>query len=724
MNTSTTDHQMGHLRHGPLYTATWQALQPVWAAPKPSDSVLTARIVGEFSAGKSRLLRELLAPATPPALLPISSREVQTRLMLEVTYSPEPELLLVQKARDTDIQADKLRTLQTLTAFPDRDAMAGIDPLQHRLRLGVPLPSLFLPDGDRFEAGHQPKRMFLIDTPGWNSGQDTLAELPAEQLLTGYMNLALVYVCSVTRVDHALSMARLKDFLRACTQTDFLDTVRLQAIVTSCPQAEAERTQNRLRQAIHALWQELGESPEQLQLQVLAIDFEEDSPSQSKAERVEQFRQTFWDFMLAPLQANSQADSQADGQAASQAMGRTPRLPDYDFAAAMAQCQDLLAQAHRALLQARPATGFACGQTSTHFMGLDADEARERLQARWAAETGTTLASLQTVCQPELPSPPEDHPLYAWWQHHTLAQVRHDQALASQCVEQLHATLTRFNPAQAGLATWFEQQLRPLHQAACRALDPAHSHTAHWLAHAPSYLDERSPEHKASAAQRLQTVLALSLLQARYVDAGQAPSDGLPSAATSFSETPDSETTMDAHRFFASAEQQAVIFHYMDLLAQRTRHLEERLQRGEADQLRQELDQLRADKTRARALSAAAIVSMLPVIFKAFWSAVPPADLCFVLDDLHEPPNVKPPYEEPSDSVRQVIRKRISELHADQRQQLAQTCRELHNSYRLIYREGFQKMLAEPAVELSVVVSAQTPPSPEPFRVEARGAYQ
>ena len=115
---------------------------------------------------------------------------------------------------------------------------------------------------------------------------------------------------------------------------------------------------------------------------------------------------------------------------------------------------------------------------------------------------------------------------------------------------------------------------------------------------------------------------------------------------------------------------------------------------------------------------------MLPVIFKAFWSAVPPADLCFVLDDLREPPSIKPPYEEPSENVRQVVRKRISELQAEQRLQLAKTCRELHNSYRLSYREGFQKMLAEPAAELSADLAPEGGLSDEPFRLEARGAYQ
>ncbi|MEE4358308.1 MAG: hypothetical protein V2I97_17695, partial [Desulfococcaceae bacterium] len=38
--------------------------------PQCKDSEITVRIVGEFSAGKSRLIRELLTGTVPPELLP------------------------------------------------------------------------------------------------------------------------------------------------------------------------------------------------------------------------------------------------------------------------------------------------------------------------------------------------------------------------------------------------------------------------------------------------------------------------------------------------------------------------------------------------------------------------------------------------------------------------------------------------------------------------------
>ena len=685
MSTETVN-DFGPAFNGFLYTATWQALQNVWVTKKPSDSVLTTRVVGEFSAGKSRLLRELLQPCTPSHLLPISSREVQTCLLLEVTYNPEPELSLIEKTSDTDIGSNSQRTLRTLDNFPERDAIADLDPLHYRLRLGVPLPELHLPNGDRYQEGDQPKRMFLIDTPGWNSGMDDMAERPADELLTGFMNLALVYVCSAMRVDHAYSRNRLKDFLRACTEADFLGNVRLQVIITHCPQAEVQRTQDRMRQAIQNLWHELGEKSDTLEMQVLGIDFEEDSPDQPKLQRLDKFRRLFWDFLLIPLQQPMQTAS------------CTPRIPAYDFAAAMRQCQELLEHAHQSVIQARPARGFACGLTATHFMGLSASEARERMHLRWQSESGTSLVTLKAVCQPDLPSPPIDHPLHEWWQQHALSQVRSDLAQVAEFVQYLETALTQFEPALSGnLSVWFEEQLQPLHNATCRALNPEYNHTIQWFTYAQSYLGENTLLPNTTAMQRLECLMALSLIQARYVDAysgiNLATADR---GRTIYSNTQTTNTdNMNKPRLFSSAEQQAVIFHYIDLLAQRTHTLEERLQRGEVELLQFELQSLQAEKVRTQALCADDVVHMLPVIFQQFWSKVDPPALYYMMG-LQIAPKINAPYEEPGETVRKEILKRVRELSTAQRLQLSNTCHMLQNTYGLVYREGFQKLLTAP----------------------------
>ena len=215
----------------------------------PSDGVLTARVIGEFSAGKTRLLRELLGELIPPALFPVSSLERQTRLQLEITHGEVPALTLIKREHDCHPAV----VLKTLTQFPERDALADYNPLQHRLRLTLPEPRLILPSGDGFSDDASPKRLFLIDTPGWNSGDDVLAEDDATQIMAGYHNLALVYVTDATRLQSEKNAERLLEFLEALAGADFLKDPTLLFIVTHCPAKDADRMANLARKPIPCL---------------------------------------------------------------------------------------------------------------------------------------------------------------------------------------------------------------------------------------------------------------------------------------------------------------------------------------------------------------------------------------------------------------------------------------------------------------------------------------
>lgn len=71
------------------------------APAAPPDGVLTVRVIGEFSAGKTRFLCELLGSCIPIQLQPISSLERQTKLPLEITYGPAAELQLIERPHDS-----------------------------------------------------------------------------------------------------------------------------------------------------------------------------------------------------------------------------------------------------------------------------------------------------------------------------------------------------------------------------------------------------------------------------------------------------------------------------------------------------------------------------------------------------------------------------------------------------------------------------------------------
>ena len=45
-------------------------------APELGDAGMAIRVIGEYSAGKTRLVRELIRDLAPAALLPVSSQEV------------------------------------------------------------------------------------------------------------------------------------------------------------------------------------------------------------------------------------------------------------------------------------------------------------------------------------------------------------------------------------------------------------------------------------------------------------------------------------------------------------------------------------------------------------------------------------------------------------------------------------------------------------------------
>gem|GEM_PF-3784391 len=128
------------------------------------------RVVGAFSAGKSRLLSAMLASAAPRSLHPVSSLDRQTTLPLTISYGQEASLCALSASGDVT---------QRLDHFPSRDDLAR-HPKWRGLRLSAPLPHL-LTSQRVFGRGQEEGGVLslsLIDTPGWNSG-----ELAADQVV-------------------------------------------------------------------------------------------------------------------------------------------------------------------------------------------------------------------------------------------------------------------------------------------------------------------------------------------------------------------------------------------------------------------------------------------------------------------------------------------------------------------------------------------------------------
>lgn len=459
---------------------------------QPSDGVLTARVIGEFSAGKTRLLRELFSTMLPPELFPVSSLERQTRLQLEITFGAAPSLTLIERPQDYSPAIE----LQALSRFPERDELGALDPLQHRLRLTLPDQRLILPDGDGFSDDHQPKRLFLIDTPGWNSGDDELAESDAASIMTGYHNLSLVYVTHAGRLDGALNAGRLNEFLTAFEDAEFIGRHALLMVVTHCPTADAERFKVKAQRMVHGLWEGLGRSVDDLDLHIFCVEFTEMTDAQRQT-----FRDGFWKSLMNPLKQQ--------GPAPNPWVSEIRRWSDdWDIRVSIAQTQQLVESARQLLQSARKGDDFIHGMNRHRLLGLDQQAIGKKLRDVWQRQLGSHPADLEAL-QGKLIPIDNQHPLAHWWRDYWLVNIQKILAPMQHFMAQMDHTIGKITPETEDLQSVFRSALTGIHQEAVTALDNSFTQL---LDLALSKLIDLTSE------SRIATLLSLSILEARYSD--------------------------------------------------------------------------------------------------------------------------------------------------------------------------------------------------------------
>lgn len=476
----------------------------------PKDGVLTARVVGEFSAGKTRLLRELLSEHLPETLFPVSSLERQTRLQLEITYGNAPQLSVVRRAADHETAAVEL---QRLTQFPERHELAEFDPMQDRLRLTVPDVHLVLANGDGYSDDSDAKRLFLIDTPGWNSGDDALAESPAARMLTGYHNLSLVHVTQAGRVDSAINDAHLNEFLDAFEDADFIERHSLVFVITHCSPDEADRLRSRAEERVLTHWQALGHETDDLTLTVLCVDF---GTMQNTGRQ--DFRESFWQALLAPLREratrlkltdlNPTALSGHGSDLWSAALRR--HASGWSLAAALTDTHALIVQARQLLSNAIKEGDYIAGMNRYRLMGLDQKAAQAKLHQAWWRQLGSESPDgLVSMLPQPAAAPDKSHPLAIWWRTYWQASV--DAALRPFI--DFFATMDRLiesiDSETEDIQEVLKKGLTDQHRVAVGALDSSFIQLVETAQQHVTAL----PIERATA-----TLLTLSLLDARYRD--------------------------------------------------------------------------------------------------------------------------------------------------------------------------------------------------------------
>lgn len=427
-----------------------------------SDGSLSARIAGEFSAGKTRLLSAVLGDSVPPALVPVSSRDVQTRLPLEVTFGDAAALTVVEYPPQRDLGAT---TLRALPAFPAREEVMamGLDPQRHRLRLALPLPQLVLPNGDFFDERKTPKRLFLIDMPGWNAVDDEIAEDVAGMQLAGDFNLALVYVVNASRIDSHSNLQRLAGFLEVLADAEFVDLYRMLLVITHCGDAERARLEQRAACQIVELWTNtMGRARERLDLAVLSADFDAMAPPD-----LETFRACFWRDLLAPL-----------GLAPVAGHPWSERIrswqSDWQPAPKVAASVAWLGQLRALLTMSRDDGRFLPGMSMPRLKGLEGDQLTQRLRQQWqqawrrqGSEQPCVALAGELV---DLGLDPA-HPLGPWWAALWLPQLAVMMAAAQHFFDCADDALQAVTPHTHDLEAHLAQQLDAPYAAALAAVD-------------------------------------------------------------------------------------------------------------------------------------------------------------------------------------------------------------------------------------------------------------
>ncbi len=459
------------------------------------DGCLTARIVGEFSAGKTRLLKELLNEVIPADLFPVSSIERQTKLQLEMTYGEQAELTVIEREADYS----EAKVLKKLSKFPHREDKDCQDyqPEKHRLRLSVPEPRFILPEGDGYSEEKVPMRLFLIDTPGWNSGEDDIAESDASDIMAGHHNLGLVYVTDASRLDGKTNQQRLTDFLEVLQDADFLSEAHLVFVVTHCPPQEQVKLRKRAESHVLALWKDLGNEEDKLTLHVLCVDF-----GQMNKEQHEQFKKDFWQYLLAPLGTQKTPLNPWVSQ-----IHHWPK--EWDIRPRLSDIQTRLHKAKQFLERACIEQEFVKGMNMYRLLGLNAAEIQKRIKDVWLRQIGEQSFESISVAFKLHISLPSEHPLADWWKSYLQAKLNELLKPSQDFLIAFEKSLVAVNPQTEDLQKHFTAHLALPYKQALANFDSSFTRL---IDTAQLLVNETAPE-KAVA-----TLLTLSLLESRYTE--------------------------------------------------------------------------------------------------------------------------------------------------------------------------------------------------------------
>lgn len=416
-------------------------------SPTFEESEITIRVIGEFSAGKTRFIRHLFGEKIAPPLRPISSMEVQTRIPLEITWGPNPRLELIRRAQDYEAS----EVLEVFEQFPERTELEK-RPLENcRLRLFVDEPRLLLKAD---ETGiSQPQILRFIDQPGWNS-VDEAEGWEALGLSGEWNNLALVYVSRITRLDSAANMRNLAMFIDALQDSEMLRAktpLPLFFVITECPENERALREKALLERVERLF---DRHPERFALSVIALDF-----AQCDERALEKMRQKFWRHILAS------PSEDACLSPAQEAVAAWP--PEWDLAPWLKATRQWAKEVQELARGLKRDGRFLLGREMSFFAGYKAHEIGDAAWRQWRKMLGRAYAddALASLAPPPLQ---HNHPLKPWFDYYWKPRLMDAPLSIRNYMEKMKWLLEhKLHPDIRDLEAWAAPKLADDYEAIC-----------------------------------------------------------------------------------------------------------------------------------------------------------------------------------------------------------------------------------------------------------------
>lgn len=164
----------------------------------------------------------------------------------------------------------------------------------------------------------------------------------------------------------------------------------------------------------------------------------------------------------------------------------------------------------------------------------------------------------------------------------------------------------------------------------------------------------------------------------------------MPSETPCIHTTGASATFDPLQRFLSASSEPTLIYRYLDMLAERTLALEQRIGLDELRELRRENQLLRTQLAQQGKAPLESLLAFLPIIYRNFWSSVRPEELA-TLAGTPQIPSIPSSYPEPDGALVSAMKKRFLQLPEQERSALLDFCRQL--PYRLTVRYEMRDLL-------------------------------